>query len=141
MKKLISAAACGLLLASVPAFAQSPRASQRAAAASAKAKADLEAVHEELPHRTSMTQMTPEMWLYTQEMQRRDDPKEAVRRKAEFRTAQRQRRIAAREWFGYSNSRPTVNPDPYIAGYSAHWSANNAVRPDQWIGSNRRAGR
>jgi hypothetical protein len=86
-----------------------------------------------------MLQMTPEMWLYSQEQRRHDDPKDAVRRKAEYRTAQRMRRMAAREWFGYSNARPVANPDPWNAGYSAHWSANNAMRPDQWIGNSRAA--
>jgi hypothetical protein len=135
MKKLITAATCGFVLAAVPVFAQSPRASQRAAAAAKHEAAEKEAG---VPaNGLSMSEMTPEMWLYTQEMRRRDDPKEAVRRKAEFRTAQRQRRMAAREWFGYSNSRPTANLDPWNAGHSPHWSANNAMRPDQWIGNNR----
>ena len=141
MKKLISAAACGLMLAAAPAFAQAPRASLRTTTTVAKPKADKEKEHDELTHVPSMSQMTPEMWLYLQEMHRHDDPKEAVRRKAEFRAAERQRRIAAREWFGYSNSRPSANPDPYHNTWSAHWSANNAVRPDQWIGSGRGARR
>lgn len=137
MKKVISAAAWGLLLAAVPAFAQAPRPAQRAAQSAARSRAEKEQEREELTHAPSMSQMTPDMWLYLQEMHRHDDPKVAVRRKAEYRTAQRQRRIAAREWFGYSNSRPIANPDPYTAGWSAHWSANNAVRPDQWIGNGR----
>ena len=137
MNKLIPAAACGLMLAAVPAFAQSPRASQRPTSPLSKKVAERD--KEIALNGLSMSEMTPEMWLYMQEMNRHDDPKTAVRRKAEFRTAQRQRRIAAREWFGYSNARPTVNPDPYMAGYSAHWSANNAMRPDQWIGNSRAA--
>ena len=134
MKKLLSAAACGLLLTAVPAFAQAPRASDRATAKTAAAK-DAGISAESL----SMTQMTPEMWLYMQETHRHDDAKAAVRRKAEYRSAQRMHRIASREWFGYSNARPTVNPDPWTAGYSAHWSGNNAMRPDQWIGNSRAA--
>lgn len=138
MYKFISAAACGLLLAAVPALAQSPRASQRLTAPQSKKAAEKDAVS---LNGLSMSEMTPEMWLYMQEMHRHDDPKTAVRRKAEYRAAQRERRIAAREWFGYSNARPTVNPDPMQAGYSAHWAANNAMRPDQWIGNNRTARR
>ena len=137
MTKLISAAACGLLLAAVPAFAQPPRASQRLAAPQGRKAAEQDKALS--LNGLSMSEMTPEMWLYMQEMHRHDDPKTAVRRKAEYRTAQRERRIAAREWFGYSNARPTVNPDPLHAGYSAHWAANNAMRPDQWIGNNRTA--
>jgi hypothetical protein len=138
MKKLMTAATWALLLAAAPAFAQSPRGAQRADTGSPKARfADSEKVPG--TNGLSMSEMTPEMWFYMQESHRHDDPKEAVRRKAEFRTAQRQRRMAAREWFGYSNARPTVNPDPWNAGYSAHWSANNAMRPDQWIGNSRAA--
>lgn len=138
MNTLISAAACGLILAAVPAFAQSPRASQRPAPQLNAPKSG-EREKDVSLNGLSMSEMTPEMWLYMQEMRRHDDPKAAVRRKAEFRTAERQRRMAARAWFGYSNARPTVNPDPWMAGYSAHWSANNAMRPDQWIGNNRAA--
>jgi hypothetical protein len=136
MKKVIPLAACGLLLTLAPAFAQAPRGSQRQPAAPSNPPAvDIDKLPR--PGSMSMSQMTPEMWLYMQERERHDDAKEAVRRKAEFRTAQRQRRIAAREWFGYSNSRPAANSDPWMAGYSAHWSANNAMRPDQWIGNGR----
>ncbi|MGH7139200.1 MAG: hypothetical protein ACREHD_25935 [Pirellulales bacterium] len=132
MKKLIPLAAIGLLLTVEPALAQSPRGRQKSPAVVEK---------EKLPGlgSMSMSEMTPEMWLYVQERSRHDDPKEAVRRKAEYRTAQRQRRIAAREWFGYSNARPRANSDPWHSEYSAHWSANNAVRPDQWIGNGRSA--
>ena len=135
--KLLSAAVCGLLL-TAPAFAQAPRVNQRATATAKSGAAGKDAGIS--AESLSMTQMTPEMWLYMQETHRHDDPKAAVRRKAEYRTAQRMRRMAAREWFGYSNSRPVVNTDPYnSAGYSAHWSANNAMRPDQWIGNSRTA--
>jgi hypothetical protein len=136
MKKLFWTAACGFALASTGAYAQAPRASQRGPAPKP------EAVEKEAggsANGFSMSEMPPEMWLYAQEMRRRDDPKEAVRRKAEFRTAQRQKRIAAREWFGYSNARPNASLDPWDAPYSAHWSANNALRPNQWIGNNRMA--
>jgi hypothetical protein len=136
MKKLI-AAACGLLVYAAPALAQPPRASQRVTMSPARPAAQ----SERLPGNgnLSLSEMTPQMWLYMQERDRHDNPKEAVRRKAEYRAAQRQRRIAAREWFGYSNARPSANADPYMAGYSPHWSANNAQRPDQWIGNGRTA--
>lgn len=135
MKKLLSAAVCGLLMTAVPVFAQAPRTNQRAAPVKPVAAEKDAGIS---PDSLSMTQLTPEQWLYTQEMRRRDDPKEAVRRKAEYRSAQRMHRIAAREWFGFSNSRPVANSDPYhAAGYSPHWSANNAMRPDQWIGNSR----
>lgn len=128
MKKLITATACGLVLAAVPVFAQSPRAAAKHQAADKESHT---------ANGSSLSEMPPELWLYTQEMRRRDDPKEAVRRKAEYRTAQRQRRIAAREWFGYSNSRPTANLDPWDTSHSPHWTANNALHPYQWVGNNR----
>ena len=135
MKKLIAATACGLVLAVVPVFAQSPRAFERAATA----KQEGAAKGSHTANGSSLSEMPPELWFYTQEMRRRDDPKEAVRRKAEFRTAQRQRRIAAREWFGYSNSRPVANLDPWDTSHSPHWTANNALHPDRWVGNNRTA--
>lgn len=140
MKKLIPMAAIGLLFTVAPAIAQSPQ-SPRGRQKSPTANSPAAVEKDKLPGlgSMSMSEMTPQMWLYVQERNRHDDPKEAVRRKAEYRTAQRQRRIAAREWFGYSNARPTANSDPLHAGYSPHWSANNAMRPDQWIGNGRSA--
>ena len=51
---------------------------------------------------------TPEMWFYTQERMRHEDPKAAVRRKAEYRAAARQQRIVTRQALGQSNSRPNM---------------------------------
>ena len=65
--------------------------------------------------------VTPEMWFYQQEYQRYKSPQEAVRRKAEFRAVQRRKRLAAQRWFGFTNLRPTANPVPYYASYSAAW--------------------
>ena len=65
---------------------------------------------------------TPEMWFYEQEVQRHDDPKLAVRRKAEYRTRQRELRMAAQRWYGYSKARPTVNPTPFGSVYSPSWT-------------------
>jgi hypothetical protein len=138
MKKLLFAASFGLILTAGVALAQPPRATPQPATTAKKAKPAVQIkTGEAALNGLSMSEVTPEMWIYMQEAHRHDDPKMAVRRKAEFRAMQRARRIAAREWFGYSNSRPTVNPDPYTAGYSAHWSSNSAMRPDQWIGNNR----
>ena len=77
---------------------------------------------------------TPEMWFYEQYLRQYQDPKAMVRKKAEFRTAQRQRRLAARRWFGFSNIRPTASPDPYNGDYSPHWASNNYFNPFQWNG-------
>jgi hypothetical protein len=73
------------------------------------------------------------MWFYMQEYRRYKSPQEAVRRKAEQRAAQRQNRLAAQRWFGYSNLRPTANPIPYMGTYSPSWTGNS-WNPAAWSG-------
>ena len=84
----------------------------------------------------SFSQMTPTqaMWFYDQAQRQYNDPKQSVRRKAEFMADQRRRQIASMEWFGFSNSRPVVNPTPYTGTYSPMWVSNGAY-PSQWSGS------
>jgi len=77
--------------------------------------------------------ITPEMWLYSQELNRHDDPAQAVRRKAELRGAQRMQRIAAMKWFGFSNARPQASTAPMMGVYSPAWIGNGYDRYD-WIG-------
>ena len=88
---------------------------------------------QEADQHPSMANMTPEMWLYTQQLERYDDPKMAVRRKAEERAAQRLNRIAARKWFGLSNSRPSASPIPVMGSYSPFWGGNDSD-PNRWNG-------
>ena len=78
----------------------------------------------EVKQEASVTTATPELWLYEQERQRYEDPKTAVRRKAEFRTAQRLGRIEAMKWFGMSNSRPVVYHTPTVGPYAPSWVGN-----------------
>ena len=78
---------------------------------------------------------TPEMWFYDQERREHLDAKNAVRAKAEFRTGQRERRIASRQWYGMSNSRPQAGSDPYHSDYSPHWTSGNAMHPFRWNGA------
>lgn len=77
---------------------------------------------------------TPEMWFYQQQMRQYQDPKVAVREKAEQRTEQRMRRLAALKWFGFSNSRPTAGTDCIHGDYSPSWTANNSHYPFRWNG-------
>ena len=70
--------------------------------------------------RTAST-MTPEMWFYLQERQRYEDPHQAIRRRSEKRAARREQRIAARKWYGHSNSRPQVSALPWNKIYSRPW--------------------
>ncbi len=76
---------------------------------------------------------TPEMWLYEQEWRRHNDPKQAVRRRAEFRAAQRQLRIASLKRHGLSNSRPVANPTPFTGSYANHWTSGVRT-PFMWGG-------
>ncbi len=74
---------------------------------------------------------TVEMWFYEQERSRYDDPKMAIRRRAEMRAQQRHNRLAAQAWYGISKSRPMVSPTAYPAGYSAYWGSNT-YNPMRW---------
>ena len=64
---------------------------------------------------------TAEMWMYEQERLRYENPKLAVRAKAEARSSERRARIAAMKWYGLSNSRPVANPTPFTSSYSPAW--------------------
>jgi hypothetical protein len=80
-----------------------------------------------------MPQPTEEMWFYLQELRRHDDPQQAIRRGAEFKTAQRRMRIESRKWFGYSPSRPTASPIPTMGVHSPMWVGNTGD-PYRWVG-------
>lgn len=81
--------------------------------------------------------MSSDMWLYLHEQRRHDDPKQAVRRKAELKAAQRAERLAAQRWYGVSNQRPTASTSPFMGGYSASWSGFG-TQPAPWSGVERR---
>jgi len=72
---------------------------------------------------------TPEMWFYDQELRQRYSPALAVRRKAEFETDQRMRRMAAREWYGYSALRPAANPNSMMAPSPVQHTIVPSTRP------------
>ncbi len=82
----------------------------------------------------SPSQMTPEMYLYLHELKRYDDPKQAVRRKAELKTAQRNQRLAAQKWFGVSNARPMASAQPFMDLYSPRW-VGNGYNSFDWVGA------
>lgn len=77
---------------------------------------------------------TPSMWLYQQQLAEYKDPQAAVRRRAEYIAAQRDQRIAARKWYGFSNSRPRANGTPFMGTYSPAW-VGTINEPFQWPGS------
>lgn len=89
----------------------------------------------EIPRSFSMGELapTPDMWFYEQWRRQREDPKVAVRLNAEFQHRQRMRRMASREWFGFSNSRPVASPTPLMGSYSPTWRSNTSD-PYSWAG-------
>ena len=78
---------------------------------------------------------TPEMWFYQQQMNRWDNPKEAIRRKAEFRSAQREARLASRRWFGVSLARPMTSTAVLNGEHAATWTGGSPLHPYQWSGA------
>jgi len=85
------------------------------------------------PTTLSAPATTPELWVYSQEQRRHDDPAQAVRRKAEYQAAQRMSRLASLKWYGYSNSRPEAGMTPIMGTYSAGWAGNGGNRYE-WYG-------
>jgi hypothetical protein len=72
--------------------------------------------------------VTPDLWVYSQEQRRHDDPAQSVRRKAEVQADQRISRLAALKWYGLSNSRPQASPIPTMGVYSPTWVGNGWSR-------------
>jgi hypothetical protein len=56
-----------------------------------------------------------------------------VQRIAYVKADQRRQRIAARKWFGLSNSRPIANSNPYFSAYSPAW-VGSYWQPYHWYG-------
>ena len=81
---------------------------------------------------TNQVTATPDMWFYEQEMRRYDDPRTAIRAQAALKTAQRNARLAAMQWYGLSNSRPLSSCDPFHGVYSPRW-VSNGYMPSEWI--------
>ncbi len=131
--------ALALVLALVPtaaAFAQKPATEKPAAE---KANADRPVAAAPAPRDTirvgSMGELvpTPEMWFYEQERRRGDDPQLIVRANAQQRAADRHARIASLAWYGLSNSRPSVSPDPVQGDFAPRWTSGNYM-PMRWNG-------
>jgi hypothetical protein len=77
---------------------------------------------------------TPEMWFYEQHLRELQDPTFAVRQKAEFRADQRQGRMAARRWYGFSNSRPSAGAELIHGDGGPRWTSHNSIYPNRWSG-------
>jgi hypothetical protein len=128
MKRLCVGVSIWLACAALPALAQSPGTGRPAAPPAAAAPGSVS---------PSTAAQTPEMWFYEQYMSQYQDPKLAVRRKAEFRAQQRENRLAAMRWFGLSNSRPRASSDPWNSDWSPGWASNNTWYPYRWTGIGR----
>jgi hypothetical protein len=84
---------------------------------------------------TPWSRVTPSetMWLY--EQQKRDylDPVLAIRHRAEFTAWQRRQRLASTAWYGYSNSRPSWHPTPFMSGtFAPAWTGNDYLDRYRW---------
>ena len=84
---------------------------------------------------TGSVPITPEMWFYEQQLREYLSPKLAVRRNADFRATQRRNRLAAMQWFGFSNLRPVASPDPWYGEYSPGWVGGSELHPMRWSGA------
>lgn len=126
MSRLALAASVALLLAAASAQAASPD------PATLRFRGEVTAP--EVSISAGDVSATPEMWFYEQQLRRHDDPAQAVRRNAEARGLQRQSRLAALKWFGYSNTRPRAAVDPYNGDAAPVWSSNNPCFPYRWSG-------
>jgi hypothetical protein len=140
MKAIAFASAALLCLCVTVASAQQPTRIGEGASDSPVVTLQTPRTARELPARDqftlpspSVSSFTPEMWLYTQEWRRHDDPAQAVRRNAEFRAEQRSQRLAAMKWYGFSNARPQASVTPFTGIYSPTWVGNGYDRYD-WVG-------
>jgi hypothetical protein len=133
MKIQLSLGAALLLAGSSIVTAQQPVPRMLNRAPAATLQAPVPAAAEFTVPNLSTPNVTPELWLYSQEMRRHDDPAQAVRRRAELRADQRSQRLAALKWFGLSNSRPQASPVPLMGVYSPTWVGNGPNRYD-WVG-------
>ena len=82
--------------------------------------------------------MSPEMYAYLQELRQYDNPKQNAKRAAMLKAEQRRARLAAQQWYGYSNLRPMVNPIPFMGTYSPMWAGNGPNEFYWYGGSNLR---
>jgi hypothetical protein len=76
--------------------------------------------------------ISPEVWVYMQSLKRYDDPKQAVRRKAEERSARRRARLESQRWYGISPLRPSASPLPFMGSAAPSW-VGNSWDPYRWV--------
>ena len=133
MKRLLAFASVASLALAASAFAQEVNEGKEPAPSDAVRHAVARESHAEKIPQLNPSQMTPELYLYMQDLRRHDDPHQAVRRKAEARSAAREGRVTAMKWYGMSNARPQANPVPFMGSYSPTWVGSRNERYD-WYG-------
>ncbi len=131
MKKFVSAFIVLILLAAAPVWAQRVVPAKTPTPLPPATVSSPATVQPIVPPASGELRATPEMWFYEQYMREYKDPKNAVRANAEFAARQRANRLAAMRWFGYSNSRPRVSPDP-VDVYPPAWASNTPLQPNRW---------
>lgn len=57
-------------------------------------------------------------------------PTEMIQAKAQAKAAERAARIASREWYGYSQARPSTPATPFSGMYGAQFNGYTLGRPD-----------
>lgn len=77
-----------------------------------------------------------ESWSYEQNYPERPDPRAIIQQKAMIRAQQRMDRMAAMQWYGMSNARPTASATPFMGMYSPAWQVPGG-RPFAWYYSMR----
>ena len=134
MKRLFAIASIASLTLAASTFAQDVTDAKEPGEGKAEpATAQVREFHAEKLPELNPSQVTPELYLYMHDLRRHDDPQQAVRRKAEARTAARESRITAMKWYGMSNARPQANPVPFMGTYSPTWIGSRSERYD-WYG-------
>ena len=78
--------------------------------------------------------MTREARMHERNLLQSQAQAESVHRAAVARAEQRTRRLESQRWFGISNARPMVSPDPYNGDYSPGWVSNYPFFPYRWVG-------
>ncbi|MEX0611178.1 MAG: hypothetical protein WD738_00495 [Pirellulales bacterium] len=72
---------------------------------------------------------------YYQQPSYRPNARAIIHQKAQTRSYQRQSRLAALNWYGMSNGRPTAAPTPFTSLYSPVWQMPGG-RPFAWHARN-----
>lgn len=86
--------------------------------------ADYQASPSDLQAQPVPSQLSPSAEQHSRQV----EAAQAVRRKAEFRAAQRMNRIATRQWTGNSAFRPRVSTIPVMAPNTTFWGGNINAR-------------